>query len=412
MDVCPHVAFETLIESYRSDPYPMLAELREHSPVFYAADLGMWVISRHHDVEEVFRDADTFSAAIAQDPIFPLHPEAAAVFSEGWKPLKTMSNADGETHTRIRKHNQVVGFSPRRLRALEPVVRQTAASLIDGLIAAPTDAALGIDVVANLAFPLPATTIFTMLGFPAEDTPLLRSWGVDRLSFSWGRPGPEQQAQAARFMVAYRQYCDRHTASRLAEPADDFTSDLLTIHRADPEGFTLDEIAHVIFGLSFAGHETTTNLIANTLRQVLSRPALWQAIKADLSLIPGVVDETLRFDSSVIAWRRVTTKATTVGGVELPAGARLLLMLAAANRDPAVFMDPDEFDITRSATRHLSFGWGKHFCLGATLAKVEVTVVLEELANRLPDLRLVHDQPLRFHPNVSFRGPLELLVAW
>jgi cytochrome P450 len=406
------VPFEPLGDAYLNDPYPVLADLRSQSPVFYSEELRAWVVLRHGDVEGIFRDHDTFSAANAQDPVFPLHPEAAAVFDASWKPMKTMSNADGETHARIRKHNQHVGFSTRRLRALEPVVRVTAERLVSALCSEDPSGLRAHDLVAALAFPLPAETIFRLLGFDPEDTALLQSYAVDRLSFSWGRPAAEEQARAAELMVAYRRYCDLHTQRRLRDPKDDFTSDLLEVHRSDPDALTLDEISHIVFGLSFAGHETTTNLIANTLRNVLADRPLWASLCADPAAIPSVVDEVLRLDSSVIAWRRVTTRATQVAGVEIGPGETVLVMLAAANRDPEVFAEPDRLMPGRGASRHLSFGFGKHYCLGATLAKIEVSTLLEVLAARVPDLRLVADQALRFHPNVSFRGPRTLLATW
>jgi cytochrome P450 len=403
---CPF-QYDPLDPGFLADPYPVWAQVLQDAPVHYNDELDVWVVARHADVDAVFRDPATFSAANAQDPLFPLHPEAQAVFDRGWVPLKTMSNADGEYHTRNRRYS-LVGFTPRRLRALEPVVRDTAISLIDNLVAAGP----GADFVSRVAFPLPATIIFALLGFPPQDTPQLKAWAADRLSFSWGRPSAADQARIATDMVAYRNYCDAHAAHRLTEPADDFTTDLLQFHLASPEEFTLAEVAHIIFGFSFAGHETTTNLLSNALYQCLSQPGLWAKMAADPSTIPGAIEETLRFDSSVITWRRVTTTDTVIGDTPVPARAKVLVVLGSANRDPAVFDEPDRFDIDRVDNHHLSFGWGKHYCLGAPLAKLELEVVLQELTRRLPNLRLADQPPLTYHANVSFRGPKSLHLTW
>jgi cytochrome P450 len=409
---CPHAELAPLSAGYLADPYPVFDRLRRRGPVFYDGDLDMYLVTRHADIEAVFRDAAVFSAANVQDPVFPLHEDSKLLLADaGFRKLKTMSNADGTMHSRIRQHN-LVGFSPRRLRSLEPLVRSTVGSLI-GAMTASGPAAAPVDLVAHLAFPLPASIIFALLGFPPEDTPMLKEWGGDRLSFSWGRPTAAEQRGIAEDMLAYWSYCVAHVERRVGEPADDFTSDLLAIHRADPAALSQAEIAHVIYGMSFAGHETTANLIANTIRRVLSVDGVWDEIKSDRGIIPKVVDEALRYDTSVVTWRRVTTQETTLGGVELPAGAKVLLLVGSANRDETVFAEPERFDVhRRDGARHLSFGFGKHYCLGATLAKLEVGVALEELAARLPDLRLADDQCLEFHPNVSFRGPRTLLVVW
>jgi cytochrome P450 len=168
------------------------------------------------------------------------------------------------------------------------------------------------------------------------------------------------------------------------------------------------EIASIIYGLSFAGHETTTNLIANTLRRVLETDGLWDAVRSDTSVIANVVEEALRHDTSVVAWRRVAKEATEVGGATVPAGAKLLLLLAAANHDPARFPDPERFDPQRANARgHIAFGMGIHYCLGAALARLQVAIVLELLAARFPRLHL-RPQQLTFAPNISFRGPSAL----
>jgi cytochrome P450 len=404
---CP---FDPFSADYLADPYPVLARLRAERPVFLDEALGYYVVTRHADIEAVFRDPELFSAANAQDPVTPLYEEARSVLAgAGFRTLRTMSNADGEHHSRIRRHNQV-GFSPRRLRAMEPVVRQSTSALLDAMVAGRATGRA--DLVAALSYPLPAGIIFALLGFPAQDTDLLKSWAGNRMSFSWGRPTPDEQARIARHMLAYWQYCEAHTARRVAEPADDFTSDLARIHLADPDALSTQEISHVIYGFSFAGHETTTNLISNTVRRLLESGG-WEALVSDPSLIPAAVEEGLRFDSSVLMWRRVATAPTELGGVAIPQGAPLLLALGSANRDPEVFADPERFDLHRDdANRHLSFGWGKHYCLGAPLAKLEVATVLGTLCARLPSLRLVADQQLTFHPNTSFRGPQQLWVEW
>jgi cytochrome P450 len=410
-DVCPYSSLNPLTEAYLNDPYPSYLVRRLEQPVFFDVDLDSYVVTTHRDVEAVFRDSVVFSSANAQDPVFALHDDARALLADaGFRKIKTMTNLDGPEHTRIRKHNQV-GFSPRRLRALEPVIRSTVSTLLNDMARLDGATRQG-DLVQRLAFPLPATTIFTLLGFDSADTDTLKGWCGDRMSFSWGRPTPSEQTKIAHDMLAYWSYCEAHVARRLGMPADDFTSDLLAIHRSDPTSISTAEIAHIVYGLSFAGHETTTNLISNTVRRVLEAD-LWATLCADSTKISAAVDEGLRLDSSVITWRRITTEATTLSGVDIPAGAKVVLLIGSANHDDAVFTHPAQFDLNRpNVTRHLSFGFGKHYCLGATLAKLEVSVVLDELTKRFSALRLVEGQRFEFHENITFRGPKHLLVAW
>ncbi|MEM7340076.1 MAG: cytochrome P450 [Actinomycetota bacterium] len=402
--VCP-VPLDLFRAPYLDNPYAVFPRLLEEGGPRYVADLDMWLVARHEHVDAVFRDPDRFSAAVAQDPLRPVHPDAAAILAEGFRPIRTMSNLDGPDHTRIRRHNQV-GFSPRRLRAMEPIVRRMAIELIDAMPVSGT-----VDVVDAVAHPLPASIIFSLLGFPAADTPMLKGWCGDRLDFSWGEPDRAAQVAIAADMVAYYRYCEAHVRQALACPGDDFTGDLLRIHLDDPETLSIPEVTHIVYGLSFAGHETTTNQIANMIRRLLEARELWEQVVADPTSAAAVVTEAIRHDSSVITWRRVTTRETTLGDVTLPEGAKLLLLLGAANHDPARFDEPGRFDPARpNATDALSFGKGKHYCLGAPLAKLEARVVLEELVARRPNLHLV-DEPLVFHPNVAFRGPRRLVVS-
>jgi len=400
---CP-VHFAPFESPYLDDPYAVFPSLLAEEGPRYWDQLDLWLIARHEHVDAVFRDPETFSAAIAQDPLQPVDPEAAAILASGFRPIRTMSNLDGPEHTRIRRHNQV-GFSPRRLRAMEPIVRKTAVDLIEAI---PTGE---FDLVEALTHPLPASIIFSLLGFPERDTPMLKAWCGDRLAFSWGRPDSDQQMEIANDMVSYYQYCENHVRRETNDPGDNFTGDLLRIHLETPSALSVAEITHIVYGLSFAGHETTTNQMSNIIRRLLEDRSLWEEVVADPSTIPAVVAEGLRHDSSVITWRRVTTQEATIGDVTLPKGAKLLLLLGASNRDPDRFERPDEFDPQRSnAADALSFGRGKHYCLGAPLAKLEAAVVLEELTARRPSLRLV-DQDLNFNPNIAFRGPSELRVS-
>jgi cytochrome P450 len=214
-------------------------------------------------------------------------------------------------------------------------------------------------------------------------------------------------------MAAFWRYAEELVARRAQDPRDDFTSDLILARDGAMPALNSQEVTTIVYGLLLAGHETATSLLANAFRRLLTVPDAWKKICSNSSLIPNAVEEVLRLDSSVIAWRRKTTQEVEIGGVPVPADANLLLLLGSANRDPAVFENPDRFDIHRTnAKDHLSFGHGVHFCLGAPLGRLEARVVIEELSERLPGLRLVPEQTLTFQPNTSFRGPLSLFVEW
>jgi cytochrome P450 len=405
---CPvQEQFDPLAADYQADPYAVLSRLPlAETPVFYAPAIDYYVVTRYDDIEAVFRDHETYSAAAAQLPLVSLVPEAAQILLDGGhKPQPSMVSLDPPLHERLRGP-AARAFTPKRVTQMEAVIRARARDLL---------AAVGdtspFDVIAALAFPLPATTIFTLMGVPQADWPQLKEWCRCRAGLAWGRPRPEEQVDNATDMVAYRRYLRELVVEKADRRADDFTSDLLAIHDEDPEALTIDEIASILFSLSFAGHETSNNLIGNSVRRLLEDRSRWAEAVADPSVIPNAVNEVLRFDPSVPVWRRMTKKATKLGGVELPEGAKLFLWLAAAGRDPSQFSDPERFDLRRpDAGHHLAFGKGIHYCLGANLGKLEARIALEELTARFPDLRLVDGQQLSFHPNISFRGPQALWV--
>jgi cytochrome P450 len=412
---CPiHQHWSPLDDDYLADPYPIAVALRNEHPVFYAKQLGHVVVTEMADIEAIFLNPDVYASTNVQDPLFPLHPEAAAVLSApDFDAVAVMSNRPEPDHGRIRQYTRK-GFSNRRLKTLEDYMRDRATELLDRMIEAGSPA----NFVSALAFPLPAEIVFRFIGFPPQDDALIKSWCVNRRAFSWGKPTPEEQTEIAKGMLEYWRYCRKFVADRRDKRADDFTSELLNAHDLDPDpangtGISYREVESVVYGISFAGHDPVTSLMANTLRCLLPRRDQWDAICTDPTLAAAAVEETLRFESSQVSWRRVTTQATTLRGIELPARTRLLLNFAAANHESALFEHPETFDLHRAnANQHISFGKGIHFCLGAGLARMEARIVLELLSQRLPTLRLVEDQTLTYFPNITFRGPDALQVAW
>lgn len=407
---CPvHDSWDPLGSDYLADPYPIARHLREEHPVFYAPTLGYVVVTRMEDLEHVFMHPDIFASTNVQDPVYPLAPEAKTVLSApDFDPVAVMSNRPEPDHGRIRVYTRR-GFSNRRLRTLERYMYTRAAVLIDSMLAAGSPA----EFVSSVAFPLPAEIVFRFIGFPRSDDAMIKGWCVDRKAFSWGHPTPEQQVEIAEHMLTYWRYCRDFVAERRQRRRDDFASELLDAHDADPEQLTYREVESIVYGLSFAGHDPVTNLLCNMLLCLLPRPSQWDQLCANPALIPNAVEETLRFESSQIAWRRVTTQPTTLGGIDLPEGTPIFLNFAAANRSPDLFDQPDEFDIHRAnANRHISFGKGIHHCLGAGLAKLEARIALELLIAKAPGLRLVPEQRITTFPNITFRGPEQLHLEW
>jgi len=404
---CPvHEEFDPLSPAYLADPYAVMAALPlAEASVFYAPTLGYYVITRHADIAQVFGDPATYSSAVAQAPLVPLVPEAQQILlAGGHKPQPSMVSLDEPDHARLRRP-AARAFAVKRVTDLQPTIRRIAGELLDAVRADE------FELIAALAFPLPASVVFSLMGVPEADHAQLKRWCGYRAMLSFGRPAPEDQVEIATSMAAYRGYLRALVEAKATGRADDLTSDLLAIHDEAPDQLTLAEIASILFSLSFAGHETTTGLIGNTVRRLLEAPDRWDAVVTRPELIAAAIDETLRFDTSVPVWRRITTRPTTLGGIELPAGARLFLWLAAANRDPSVFPAPERFDLHRpNVDQHLAFGKGLHYCLGAHLGKVEARIALEEIIRRFPRLQLVEDQVFTFHPNISFRGPQALWV--
>ena len=407
---CPfNEAFTPFDADYLLSPYPQLQQLSSESPIFYANQLGYLVVTGMEQVVEILKDNKTFSSANVQDPVFPLCEAAQQVLNTpDYNPQAVMSNCQQPDHTRIRKFTRD-GFNARRMKILEPYIRERATTLLDNMLSNGSPA----EFVSAFAHPLPGKVIFRFIGFPEADDEQLIHWTSNRLIFTWGKPSDTQQVEIAQNMLKYWHYCRAFIAARNAAPQDDLASELLAAHEANPEQLSYREVESIIYGLSFAGHEIVSNFIGLSLLNLLPNRDQWQALCANPALIPNALEEVLRFDSPQTSWRRVATQDTVFHGVAIPKGTRIFLSLGAANHDPATFEDPETFAIDRSnADRHVSFGHGIHFCLGARLARLEGQIALETLTERLPGIRLVESQTLAFSPNITFRGPTKLFVEW
>ena len=407
---CPADAdWSPLNGDYLAEPYAIAAELRDTTPVFWSGKLGYLVVCEMAEIERIFTDHETFASVNVQDPVFPLAPVAHDILSAAdFDPVAVMSNRPEPDHGRIRVLTRQ-GFSNKRMGELEPYIRRRSHELVDAMAAAGPPA----EFVERFAFPLPGETIFRFIGFPQSDDEMLKGWCGDRKAFSWGAPSAAEQAVVAQHMLNYWRYCRDFTAAKRDDRGDDLASELIDAHEAHPDDMSYREVESVIYGLSFAGHEAVTALICNTLLCLFRHRDQWDAVCADPSLIPNAVEEVLRYESSQISWRRITTAATTVGGFDVPAGTPIFLNFASANRQGDIWEDPDSFDIARpNANRHISFGKGVHFCLGARLSRFETRLVIEILAERIPTLRLAPGQQLDYFPNITFRGPTQLHVEW
>ena len=393
---------DLLDPGHRADPYPIYRQLRERGPL-QLPDSNLMVFSSFADCDEVLRHpsscSDRLKSTVAQQAI-AAGQEARPFGTPGFLFL------DPPDHTRLRKLVSKA-FSPKVVRALETDIT----ALVDALLDAVATAGR-FEVIADLAYPLPVAVICRLLGVPIEDEPKF-SWasallaqGLDPFIAFTGQPqGFEERMEAGLWLRGYLRDLLRQ---RRADPGEDLMSGLIAVEEAGDQ-LTEDEIVATCNLLLVAGHETTVNLIANAVLAMLRHPEHWAALGRDSSRAPAIVEETLRYDPPVQLVGRIAGEDMSIGGVDVPRGENMMLLLAAAHRDPAVTERPDEFDPTRAAIRHLAFGLGPHFCLGAPLARLEANVALSAVTQRFPNARL-ETEPA-YKPNVTLRGVADLVVA-
>lgn len=388
------------------DPYPFYARARQETPVFYSPVVGMWIVTRYNDICTVIKDPVRFSSKNSVQIPFDLPPEVQEIL-RGFHLDLPLVNHDPPIHTHLRN---VVGkvFSRKSIATMEPGIRAIAHELVDSFV---HDARA--DLIPQFAYPLPMMVMTALLGVPPTDIQLFKQWSDDWAGLMWGNLPLEQQVKCAHGCVAFQNYTSGMIEERRRTPQDDMTTKLLNALQEDKYPLSTPEIATMLMGFLFSGHESSTKLIANALLLLLRHPDQWRALQEDLRLTVNVVEETLRIDSPAQGMFRTTTEAVELGGVVLPPGARLQLMFASANRDETHFPNPDRFDIHRAnLEEHLSFGLGIHLCLGAPLVRLESQIALEVLTQRLPSLRFQPDFAVQYEPNIVLRGPKHLPLEW
>ncbi|WP_296630487.1 cytochrome P450 [Rhodoluna sp.] len=392
-----------------NNPFPSYEELRKEQPVMFDDRVGYYVVTRYDDVKSVFENWQTFSSENAQAPVRPISAAAKKVMDDGgFTAYSGLSARIPPEHTRIRAVASKA-FTPRRYKVLEPFIRDNTNIMI-GEMLAKGDA--GGDILADIAYELPAITILTLLGVPVEKIPEVKAWATSRAVITWGELTDEEQIPHAHNLVKYWSFCQELVANAHANPGDNLVSDMVALQQAGDE-ISDHEIASVLYSMLFAGHETTTTLISNAVRVLLQHRVAYEALVADPEKIPGAIDEVLRYSPSIVAWRRKAVQDGEIGGVKIPKGSEILLVMGSANRDENVFDQPDAFNIDRENSRnHLAFGYGIHYCLGNMLAKLQAKVALEEITKNVPSLRLKPETEIKFGENLSFRVPTAVPVEW
>lgn len=393
----------------QDDPFPSYAAMRAEEPVMYDERIGYWVVTRYDEIKAIFGDWETYSSENAQAPVRERGPEAKRIMEEGgFTAYSGLSARVPPEHTRIRKV-AAKAFTPRRFKVLEPEIRANVVRLLEQMLARPERHG---DLVRDLAYDVPTITILTLIGADVSKIDTYKRWSDSRAAMTWGDLSDEEQVPHAKNLVEYWAECRRLVEEAHESEQDSLVGDMVRM-QADGDPITDHEIASVCYSLLFAGHETTTTLISNALRVLLAHPDQWQQVVDDPHRIPAAVDEVLRYSPSIVGWRRKALKDSEIGGVQIPKGANLLLLMGSANRDERHFEDGESFDISRPNARdHLSFGFGIHYCLGNMLAKLQAKIAVEEVARHAPGLQLVDPDDIHFRENLSFRTPNSVPVTW
>ncbi len=388
--------FDPSSEGFRRNPYPYYSQLRKLGPVHYLPRTGSYWFLSHAGASRILTDK-RFGKRV--DPVSPQSEgdlEPMEVFG------RTMLFVDPPDHTRLRGLVNMA-FTPKMVESMEPRIREIAEGLLSGV-----ESKAEFDVVAEFAFPLPAMVIAEILGVPREDRGRFKEWSdkiIQLLDFTL----PEEEHRSAyRAQLELARYFSGLIERRRGSPSGDLISELIRVEEGG-DRLSPTELLGMCMLLLVAGHETTTNLIANGFYTLLKNPRQLSLLRDNRGLMQSAVEELLRYEPPVQRTARVALDDLEVEGVKLKRGTVAVAVIGAANRDPQVFNDPDTLDITRQNNHHLSFGKGIHFCLGAPLARMEAGIAFNTLLSRLPNPKLVEEP--EWKPNTLIRGLKRLIVS-
>jgi len=421
------VSYDPFSIETRANPYPQYAELRQIAPVHRLDGTGFYLVSRYEDVFFVLKHPELFSSKAMQrmimsgmgvgiqnmDPSQDFDPKAVQVLTElssnlGFNPVELMMTpsviaSDPPRHERLRG---IVnrGFTPRRIAALETRVRQIAAEALERMLEKNE-----FDLVSEFTIPLPVTVIAEVLGVEPDRYADFKRWSDTLISGATGSASGSQPALLLAAFKEFNEYFMEQIERRRCDPKDDLISTLVAAEGGEAALTPMETLMFAVL-LLVAGNETTTNLMGNGLLALLEEPDQFDRVRTDPALVPAFVEEALRFDGPVQMLFRETTQDVEVAGTPIPKGSAVMPIFASANRDEAQFPDPDSFDIDRDTRGHLAFGFGIHFCLGASLARLEARVGFEELFKRVTRLRRLEPE-VEYLDSFLLRGPRRLPLS-
>lgn len=403
-------------------PHIYYAAMRDKTPVFHVPGTDIYMVTRHDLINPIVRDTATFSSGFNTTGIPPskeVVDRIKAVLADGWPQVPTMLTIDPPQHTRYRG-TVASYFSPRQMKALEPAVGAIVSRLIDDL---PADGEV-FDVVPAFAVPVPVETIATVLNVPQDRLGDFKRWSDDSIATIGTRISDDARVDAVRGIVEFQQYFAAQLEDRRINPVDDLLTNLVHAEipvddeNGEPTAVTrplvMEEMLSIVQQLLVAGNETTTKAITEGIMLLAQHPEMWAQLRADPEgMAAQVTEEVLRLSTPTQGMFRIVTTDTEIDGVPIAAGSRLVLVFAAANRDPAVWGDdPDSFDLSRdNLKQHVAFGKGVHFCLGAPLSRLEMNVAFTQLATRLRSIALADDNSFAYHPSFMLRGLVQLRAS-
>ncbi len=397
--------YELFCAGRLADPYPLLADLREREPVHWSERLQAWIVTRYDDVLAALLDRRFANDRVSVN-MNALPPD----MREQYGPLGDhVSNwlgfTDPPKHTRLRGLLRTT-FTPALAEAYRPIILAIVDELIDAMLGEDEP-----DLVAGYAFPMPARVIFDILGIRDEDAGDFHRWSDDMAAFT-GNIGPTLVEVAPRAYESYRaleEFVGTQVDARKRHPHEDLLAQLAHAEESGELESRVELTGLAVFTL-VAGHETTASLLGNALKLILEDDDLRATLQAEPDVLPAAVEEFLRLEAPIQLSPRLAAEDVQLAGATIRGGDAVILHLGAANRDPARFPEPDVLDLDRSFTRHLSFAWGPHFCLGAPLARVETAVAVERVLERMPEMRLI-GEPLQWRENMTMRALTVMRVS-